>query len=60
MLPIDNELRKEFMHYATANFNIYSLGRFATWRPILLDDVVDDLAVIERMMSSKYETLRSK
>lgn len=60
MLSIDNELRKEFMHYATANYNIYSLGRFATWRPILLDDVVDDLAVIERMMSSKYEALRSK
>lgn len=54
MLPIDNELRKEFMHYATSQFGIYSLGRFATWRPILLDDVVDDLAVIERMMSSNY------
>jgi hypothetical protein len=58
MLPIDNQLRKEFMHYATSNYNIYSLGRFATWRPILLDDVVDDLAAIERMMSSSYEALR--
>jgi hypothetical protein len=56
MLPIDDQLRKEFMHYATVEYGIYSLGRFATWRTILLDDVVDDLAVIERMMSSKYET----
>lgn len=60
MLPIDDAIRREFMHWATANFNIYSLGRFATWRPILLDDVVDDLAVIERMMSSSYETMRAK
>lgn len=58
MLPIDNELRKEFMHWATHRYNIYSLGRYATWRPILLDDVVGDLAVIERMMSSNYERLR--
>jgi hypothetical protein len=58
MLPIDNQLRKEFMHHATSNYNIYSLGRFATWRPILLDDVVDDLSAIERMMSSNYEALR--
>lgn len=58
MLPIDDQLRKEFMHWATALFGIYSLGRFATWRSILLDDVVDDLAVIERMMLSKYETMR--
>lgn len=56
MLPIDDTLRKDFMHWATAEFGIYSLGRFATWRPILLDDVVDDLAVIERMMASKYHT----
>jgi len=54
MLPIDDEIRKDFMHWATEKYNIYSLGRFATWRPILLDDVVDDLAVIERMMKSKY------
>ena len=54
ILPIDDSIRKEFMHWATEKFNIYSLGRFATWRQILLDDVVDDLQVIERMMTSKY------
>jgi len=58
MLPIDEQLRKEFMHHATVNYGVYSLGRFATWRPILLDDVVDDLAVIERMMKSNYDTMR--
>jgi hypothetical protein len=26
------------------------IGRFATWRNILLDDVVDDIAVIKRLM----------
>ena len=60
MLPIDDDIRKEFMHWATSKFNIYSLGRFATWRPILLDDLINDLSVIERMMSSNYETMRLK
>lgn len=60
MLPIDDTLRKDFMHWATSEYGIYSLGRFATWRPILLDDVVDDLAVIERMMSSKYSAMLLK
>jgi hypothetical protein len=60
MVPIDDHLRKEFMHHATSRYNIYSLGRFATWRPILLDDVVDDLTVIEKMMFSNYNALRAK
>jgi len=60
IVPIDDQLRKEFMHWATAEFGIYSLGRFATWRQILLDDVVDDLNVIERMMSSNYNAMLLK
>lgn len=46
--PIDDHLRKKFMSYATDEFGIYSLGRFATWRPgLLLDDLVNDIKLIE-------------
>jgi hypothetical protein len=50
ILPIDDNHRKRFILWATEHFNIYSLGRFATWRPgLLLDDVVNDVRVICRL-----------
>jgi hypothetical protein len=44
-----NELeRKKFMRWATVHHNVYSLGRYATWRPkLLLDDLVHDIRTIE-------------
>lgn len=49
ILPIDEDERKRFLAWATDNFGIYSLGRFATWRPsLLLDDLVNDIRLIER------------
>jgi hypothetical protein len=54
--PINDHWRKKFMFDLTTEHNIFSLGRFATWRNILLDDVVKDLNVIKRMMgASLYE-----
>jgi hypothetical protein len=50
IMPINDTLRKEFMAYLTEKWNIFSLGRFATWRNILLDDVVQDVKRIEAMM----------
>lgn len=50
--PIDEDERKRFMFWATDKFGIYSLGRFATWRPgLLLDDLVQDIQLIERWIS---------
>jgi hypothetical protein len=50
ILPIDERERKRFMLWATEQHNIYSFGRYATWRPDLqLDDLVKDLHVIQRM-----------
>jgi len=56
IMPIDDAQRKNFMHWATDNFNIFSLGRFATWRPgLLLDDLVQDVRKIDRWMNDgKY------
>lgn len=48
--PIDNRVRKELIHKLTNVANVYSVGRFATWRNILLDDVVQDLRIVKGMI----------
>lgn len=50
--PIDDRWRKGYMFRLTTQHQVYSLGRFATWRNILLDDVLHDLAVIKRLLQS--------
>lgn len=50
--PIDEGVRRSFMLAATQEHNVFSLGRFATWRNILLDDVLHDVAVIKRLMAT--------
>lgn len=57
---VDDWQRKQLILRLSTEFNIYSLGRFATWRNILLDDVVDDIAVIKRLMRvGPYDHVRS-
>ena len=53
LLPIDDSVRKRFMLHLTQEYGIYSLGRFATWRQILMDDVVKDVGIIENMIERK-------
>ena len=51
ILPIDEGERRRFIMWASDNHGVYSLGRFATWRPgLLLDDVVNDVRVIHRLI----------
>jgi hypothetical protein len=59
--PIDDNLRKQLLFRLTHERNIYSLGRFATWRNILLDDVVDDIAAIKKLLkaNSAYDIRRA-
>lgn len=47
---IDDQWRKGFIYDLTTKYNIYSLGRYATWRNILLDDVLNDIAVVKKLM----------
>lgn len=54
ILPISDSVRKRFMLWLTEKHNIYSLGRFATWRNILLDDIVKDVKQIEAMIEKGY------
>ena len=54
--PVDNNKRKALLHSLTTAYGVYSLGRYATWRNILLDDVYEDIAAIRRMMNqSEYD-----
>ena len=53
ILPFDEEERQAFILWATETFGIYSLGRFATWRQILLDDLVRDIGVIKRLIENR-------
>jgi len=61
ILPYDEADRRKFILWATERHQIYSLGRYATWRPgLLLDDVVNDVRVIHRMINggSKYSHIK--
>lgn len=52
ILPIEEEVRQRFIMWASEHHNVYSLGRFATWRPgLLMDDVVDDVRVIKGLIN---------
>lgn len=62
ILPIADEKRKAFMHWASVKYNIYSLGRFATWRPgLLLDDLLEDIQKIDQWITkgTLYDFARS-
>lgn len=50
ILPIDENQRRGFILSTTDSHGIYSLGRFATWRQILLDDVVKDISIIDKFI----------
>lgn len=54
--PVDDNQRKKFIAWATDEYNIYSLGRFATWRPgLLLDDLVHDIKMIENWIEKEND-----
>lgn len=44
--------RKDFIKYLTDEYNIYSLGRYAIWKNILMDDVHKDVLVIQKLINS--------
>jgi hypothetical protein len=55
VLPIDERERKTFLAWATDKHSIFSLGRFATWRPgLLLDDLIHDVRLIEKWIGDNY------
>jgi hypothetical protein len=49
IIAINDAWRKQYIYELSRDHNIFSLGRFGTWRNILLDDVLHDIAVIKRL-----------
>lgn len=58
IIPIMSSTRHALLLSISAQFGIYSLGRFATWRNILLDDVVHDAQRIQEMLTSDEYTAK--
>ena len=56
IVPLPDDERRGLLARLTIEAGIYSLGRFATWRNVLLDDVVADCDVIRRMLRSGAAT----
>lgn len=55
IIPIDEEKRKNAITRLTLEFGIYSLGRFATWRPkVMMDDVLEDIFVIRNLIEEGH------
>lgn len=57
--PIDNVWRRNLLHTLTDQHGVYSLGRFACWRQILLDDVLQDVYRIKHLIESDNYTRRA-
>lgn len=56
IVPLPTKERRAVLSYLTEQHGIYSVGRYATWRNILLDDVVSDaMRVRELMAVGDYE-----
>jgi hypothetical protein len=58
--PVDDRARKDLLFRLTHEHNIFSLGRFATYRNTLLDDVVDDIAAIKKLARTGAYELRQQ
>lgn len=54
MVPIDETMRRNLILKFTLDYNIYSLGRFAVWRNLVLDDVYKDYLKIKEMMNKDH------
>lgn len=48
LVAINEELRKELIYNITQKTGCYLLGRFATWRQIMIPEVVNDIIKIEK------------
>jgi hypothetical protein len=51
--PIPERDRRQFILAMSDRNDIYSLGRYATWRNILLDDVVQDVKRVESFITER-------
>jgi len=58
--PIEERARREAIYTMSKEHRLYSLGRYAVWRNILLDDVLNDIRVINSLREGDQYTTRMK
>jgi hypothetical protein len=57
--PIPENERKSILFDLTHKFNIYSLGRYAIWKQVVLDDIWQDIYIIKKMVGGTiYDVAR--
>lgn len=54
IMEFDTQQRKDIIYKLTKDHNVYSLGRFATWRNIIMDDVYKDIEVIKSIINKSH------
>lgn len=53
IIPPNNKERLKYIMWLTDQHNIFSFGRFATWRPLRTDHLLEDINIIRRIINSK-------
>lgn len=52
IVDMPTDMRQAILYDMTAKHDVFSVGRFATWRNLLLDDVVGDLKKLEALIGA--------
>lgn len=59
IIPLPERERKDLLYHLSTEHNIWSLGRYACWRNVVLDDVLNDVFKIRQMIGqSRYDLSR--
>jgi len=53
LVPVSLLEGRRFLLAMTDKYHMYSIGRFATWRQILLDDVVHDVKLVDSWITDR-------
>lgn len=56
MVDLPKGEREHLLYDMTTRFGLFSVGRFACWRNILLDDVVSDLGKVDALLKASQYT----
>jgi len=54
IVPIDDIQRRKIMMDLTNKFNIYSFGRYAVWKDLRIDQILEDIEKIKLMVKIKH------
>ncbi|QDH49653.1 oxidoreductase [Pantoea phage Kyle] len=60
IVDMPQDLRQAVLYELTSQFRVFSIGRFATWRNLLLDDVADDVLKVDNLIhATNYQRLKN-